>query len=415
MTTHSEDLVSLDELRSILTAHAGPDEPLERPTRHRLRDLRRANRRLVAAAVIVVALALPALAFSGALGSPFGFSNRGTPIPTGDFETIHALSVTGAKPGSLVKLAARDGLGVYAARRTKLNHPWASHLCFYTGPTDGSNLNLGGGCVKPWGNSGVFPSRSHPVWDMSIMGSSVQFPQLPPGGGTVIRLVGVAADGVRSVQVLALSNCQAVVTAPVIDNVYVATKLPLTAEAFIVARDANGKAIWQRLVSTRAKQGACGLNGGDNRRAGSSPPPNRANGFKRSSGTCDTPPSAITLVRRASAAPSAEGGCVDGGIATLSSNRGPAAILGHIPSNAEPVAVGGYQGYFLSHAPPDGPVDPGKTALYVYIPGAAGPGHVEYLVLDAKGLTQKQLIAAAQSALPTSPTSTTQTCTENCG
>jgi hypothetical protein len=412
MTTHSEDLVSLEELRSILSAHAGPEEPLERPTRHGLRGLRRANRRLVAAVVVAAALALPALAFSGALGTPFGFSNQGTPIPDGGgFQTLHALKVTGATPGSLVKLAARDGIGVYAARRTKLNHPWASHFCFYTGPTDGSNLNLGGGCVKPWQTQGVFPSRAHPVWDMSIMGSSVLFPQLPPGGSTVTQLVGVAADGVRSVQVLALSNCQAVVTAPVIDDVYVATKLPMTAEALIVARDASGKAVWQRLVSPEAK-GACGLNGGGDRRA-ASPPPSRANGVKKSSGTCTDWPDG-SLIQRISAAAAAEGGCVDGGIAIDKSNKGPAQILAHIPSDAEPVAVGSYQGYFLADAPPDGPVDPGKMALYVYIPGAAGPGHLEYLVLFAKGLTEEQLIAAARSALPTSPTSTTQ-CTQNCG
>jgi hypothetical protein len=366
----------------------------------------------VVAVVVALALALPALAFSGALGTPFGFSNQGTPIPDGGFQTLHALRETGAKPGSLVKLAARDGIGVYAARRTKLDHPWASHFCFYTGPTDGSNLNLGGGCVKPWQTKGVLPSRAHPVWDMSLMGSSVTFPRLPPESGTVTQLVGVAADGVRSVQVLALSNCQAVVTAPVIDNVYVATKLPMTAEAFIVARDASGKAVWQRLLSPEAK-GACGLNGGGDRRA-ASPPPSRANGVKKSSGTCTEWPDG-SLIQRVSAAAAAEGGCVDGGIAIDKSNKGPAQILAHIPSDAEPVAVGSYQGYFLADAPPDGPVDPKELLLYVYIPGAADPGHLEYLVLNAKGLTEEQLIAAAKSALPTSPTSTTQACTQNCG
>ena len=118
---------------------------------------------------------------------------------------------------------------------------------------------------------------------------------------------------------------------------------------------------------------------------------------------------------RIATAASAEGGCVDGGIATLASTGGAAAILAHIPSNAEPVAVGSYQGYFLSHAPPDGPVDPEKTALYVYIPGAAGLRHLEYVVLFAKGLTEEQLVAVAQSGLPASPPSTTQTCTQNCG
>jgi hypothetical protein len=139
-------------------------------------------------------------------------------------------------------------------------------------------------------------------------------------------------------------------------------------------------------------------------------------GFERSS-TCDTSPSESgpAPVPRIATAASAEGGCVDGGIAILSGTGGAAAILAHIPSSAEPVTVGGYHGYFLSHASPDGPVDPEKMALYVYIPGAAGPRHLEYVVLFSKGLTEEQLVAVAQSGLPASPTSTTQTCTQNCG
>ena len=37
MTTHSEDLVSLEELRSVLSTYAGPDSPRERPSRHGVR------------------------------------------------------------------------------------------------------------------------------------------------------------------------------------------------------------------------------------------------------------------------------------------------------------------------------------------------------------------------------------------
>ncbi len=37
MTTHSEDLVSLEELRSVLSTFAGPDSPRERPSRHGVR------------------------------------------------------------------------------------------------------------------------------------------------------------------------------------------------------------------------------------------------------------------------------------------------------------------------------------------------------------------------------------------
>jgi hypothetical protein len=54
-------------------------------------------------------------------------------------------------------------------------------------------------------------------------------------------------------------------------------------------------------------------------------------------------------------------------------------------------------------------------ALYVYIPHAAGPRQLRYVVLDAEGLTEDHLIAVARSGLPALPTSTTQTCTQNCG
>jgi hypothetical protein len=52
MTDHEPGLVSLDELRSVLHAYAGPDDPRERPTRHGLGRFRHAL--LVAVAVVAV-------------------------------------------------------------------------------------------------------------------------------------------------------------------------------------------------------------------------------------------------------------------------------------------------------------------------------------------------------------------------
>jgi hypothetical protein len=112
-------------------------------------------------------------------------------------------------------------------------------------------------------------------------------------------------------------------------------------------------------------------------------------GFKTSTTACDAMPSGPglwTVIHGVAAAASAEGGCVEGGVATLVSTAGPTAVLAHIPRSAEPVAVGDYQAYFLAHAPSDGcAADPGnsrpcpppvdKTDLYVYIPDAGGPRH----------------------------------------
>lgn len=64
MISHERDLVSLDELRSLLDAYAGPDDPRRRITRDRRRRFRR---------VLLVAFAVVALAGAGvAIADGFG-------------------------------------------------------------------------------------------------------------------------------------------------------------------------------------------------------------------------------------------------------------------------------------------------------------------------------------------------------
>ena len=149
-------------------------------------------------------------------------------------------------------------------------------------------------------------------------------------------------------------------------------------------------------------------------------------GFKASTSACEGAPSGSgprTVFQGFAAAASAEGGCVEAGLLRTDT--------AYVPAGAEPVEVGSYQGYFLSHAPGDGchltPLTPepcsreqanasGDPALYVEIPDAADSQHYAYLVLFSQGLTESQLIAVAESGLPTLPLSpATTTCTENCG
>jgi hypothetical protein len=80
-------------------------------------------------------------------------------------------------------------------------------------------------------------------------------------GPSIARLTGVAADGVTSVQVLALADCHVVATAPVTDNAYIAPNLPIIPEAVIVARDATGNAVWHEAVTPAPNTDAtsCGL------------------------------------------------------------------------------------------------------------------------------------------------------------
>jgi hypothetical protein len=218
------------------------------------RHTRRLPRRRLAAALMIatIALAIPALAFSGVLDSLVGFSNHGTPVAEDNLSNATALALSGATSGSFVQLAARDGVGIYAARTASGN------LCYFTGPMNQSDLKttgIGGGCMNA-AASAKFPSPSQPVVDLST------FEARPPDAiahASVHRLAGVAADGVKSIEVLALADCQIVATTAVIDNVYAADNLPATAAGVIVAHDASGNAVWHESVSQGANASSCGL------------------------------------------------------------------------------------------------------------------------------------------------------------
>ena len=216
------------------------------------RRIRLPRRRLVVVAVVAAALALPALAFSGVLGSLFGLSNQGTQVGQGDLSSLTNPNLSDVTKDSVVQLAGRDGLGIYAAKTA------SGTLCYFVGPPDQSDLKtqgFGGGCMNPHASAN-FPSPGDPVYDISL------FALAPDAAGPSIkRLAGVAADGVSSVQLLALSDCHVVVTAPVNDNTYVANNLPMTPEADIVARDASGNAVWHEAVTPafNPNANACGL------------------------------------------------------------------------------------------------------------------------------------------------------------
>jgi hypothetical protein len=229
------------------------------------------RRRVVAAVVAAVALVLPALAVGGVLDSLFGVSNPGTPVQPDAFTLTeldaHQLRDAGlapdpAKPDTFALLALRDGIGVYTAR-SKAD----DSACFWEGqrqsvpgqppdrlyltgpgcdPNAGNlalpdNLMIGSDnseAVHAWLSANPFPSPGRPLMDMS-------------GGATtadgylyLTQLVGVAADPIRSIQLLAMSDCHVVATVPVIDNVYIDANPPKVAEAFLVARDADGNVLW---------------------------------------------------------------------------------------------------------------------------------------------------------------------------
>lgn len=238
------------------TSEAERDRTFARITARRhateARTRRLPRRRLVVAAVIVLALAISAMAFGGVAGELFAFSNHGTSVAEDDLWSVSVLDLSKAMRGEVVQLGARSGVGIYAAKTR------AGNLCYFIGPQDQSRLRtqgLGGGCMNARASS-RFPSEAQPVVDMSLY-------ELAPGaaGPSIQRLAGVAADGVASVQLLALNDCHVVATAPVIDNVYIATNLPPSPEAMIVARDRGGDIVWHEAVTPPSNPSAttCGI------------------------------------------------------------------------------------------------------------------------------------------------------------
>lgn len=219
------------------------------------RRLRLPRRPLIAAVALAVALAVPALAFSGVLGALFGFSNQGTPVPPSDFSRVSAeldviKQLTGAPPGTFVQLASRNGWTFYAAQAVN------GDTCYFAEPSAQSQSsgvpNANSGSCKNAAGNAEFPSPSQPVFNMSHYVNN----------SSIVTLAGVAADGVASVQVLAASDCHVVATAPVVGNVYIADNLPLTPEAQIVARDADGNTVWHQAVTAASDSAiapSCGL------------------------------------------------------------------------------------------------------------------------------------------------------------
>jgi hypothetical protein len=221
----------------------------ERP---RARARRVPRRGLVAAVLVALALAIPTLAFSGALDSLFGFSNKGAPVTRDDEWLVNQVrAITGETPTSVVKLASRDGWTFYGART-------ASDVCYFGAPpsrseSDGIPNGAPVGSCKNAAGEPNFPSPTQPVFNMSHYLNN----------STVVTLAGVAADRIASVQVLALSDCHVVFTAPVIGNVYLGDNLPVVPEAQIVARDAGGKVVWHQAVGAGVQpappSNSCGL------------------------------------------------------------------------------------------------------------------------------------------------------------
>lgn len=185
---------------------------------------RRPRRRLLAAAIAVALVSVPAGAFADEIGGLLGFSTQGQPVATSDTALSQVSGLREAMqelgfPSTLRLLDRREGIGFYAARRASGN------FCFAIERRTGE---AGVGCVL---GGPAFPSPERPILDFSRFSHGA-------------RLIGFAADGVANVSLLDDSG-RVIASAPVVNNVYADADPPAGGVA-VEAADSDGSVIYRR-------------------------------------------------------------------------------------------------------------------------------------------------------------------------
>jgi hypothetical protein len=181
-------------------------------------------RRLATAAVVMAAIAVPAVAFGSRLAGVLGISNEGSSVPVtsvlpGQSQLDQALQ--DMQVGATMQyLGALDGVKFYAQRTA------GGQFCF---AIDHYTQQYEKGVLCDW-NTDNFPSPN------------VQAISFPRG------LQGVAADGVATVE-LVDSNGMVLDSAPVTNNLFVSDKrFEQGQAAYLVTLDAGGNVISKQAL-----------------------------------------------------------------------------------------------------------------------------------------------------------------------
>ena len=191
-------------------------EPLHLPEAIHVRPSR-----VAIAVAIAAAIAIPATALAGKLGDLLGISNSGTPVSVssvlpGETKLDAALQELKVS-GTMQSLGTLNGVSFYATRNAD------GHFCFAMVRVDGQ-FGKGFGCDL---NADGFPSANI---------QALTFPD-------VMRLQGVAADGVATVQALD-ANGNVLDSTPVENNLFASTTaVPPGAATAIRKLGAAGNAI----------------------------------------------------------------------------------------------------------------------------------------------------------------------------
>lgn len=204
MINDEQDLVSLDELRSILHAYAGPDDPRERPTRHGLRRFRR----VLLVAVAVVAVVGAGVAIADGFGAFDGIGAAQHPQTGAD--VLDAKTLAGLQNACPSKAVQKFYMSfchlVLDTTRLVGNIPSFGNVYVITNTRGDLCTFFEGGdgsCAPPL-------SKSHPITFLAFNPSSTV-------GGTFVAS-GLAIDGVTAVSFTVSGKT---VEVPVKNNVWV--------------------------------------------------------------------------------------------------------------------------------------------------------------------------------------------------
>jgi hypothetical protein len=135
----------------------------------------------------------------------FSLSRVGSKVP---LSRIASPSLRHSEVSGVRLIAAREGRAFYAVDLQD------GRACYGTGAS-GEESRLG--LIVCRSGPTVFPSAAEPILDLSVYDAG------DPAGARVVRLAGFAANAVQAVALRGPDD-QIVARAPVVDNVYVATK-----------------------------------------------------------------------------------------------------------------------------------------------------------------------------------------------
>jgi hypothetical protein len=191
MTAHSEDLVTLEELRSVLNTYAGPASPRQRPDGRRARRLRPA----LVTAVAVAALAGAGVAIAAGFGAFNGIGAAQHPPSAADkLDPAVAASLAANNQLGLELDSARfvtqlaDGIRIYAvAAADEQLCAVAERLPNNNGKNDASTTECGSPLTQsePTTATSFQPNEQAPVITWGIALDSVTAVSFTAGGQAV--------------------------------------------------------------------------------------------------------------------------------------------------------------------------------------------------------------------------------------